>query len=178
MVGMFPCLKTDCMKVHAVDCRGSLRHLRVDMVINDTFWNKKRQIDLKNETGKRNMWWRVKEKRGVGGPYLILLSSGTSSFLPACTPLLSTATTSLTESFPLLSDKLHPQERGRRRDGRQEELAEGAFLLCVVAAAVVGSSERKNLKTNTELRDQRLVQSACLAVQDTALSSLNRKEQR
>lgn len=57
-----------------VDYRGSLRHLRIDMVINDTFWDTKRHIHLQNYsllcgTRKTNRWWRQRDRqrKSTGG---------------------------------------------------------------------------------------------------------------
>lgn len=80
-----------------------------------------------------------------------------SSSLPVCSPLLSTATPSLTEFCSLLSDKLHPQEwdewDGGRDRGRLPPLAAAS---AVAVGSVIGAEKPK---TNSGLWDQSLVQS-------------------
>lgn len=80
-----------------------------------------------------------------------LLTSGassSSSSLPACSALLcsSTATTSLTESCSLLSDKLHPQKSEMSREGGRAGRSDWGRLPPLVAAvgSVIGAEKPKD----------------------------------
>lgn len=85
-------------------------------------------------------------------PDLFTSGSGASSSslpacLPACPPQLSTATTSLTESCPLLRDKLHPQESEMSRaEGGLKGRKSALRTPCCCCSWISNRSRKKNKK--------------------------------